>query len=174
MAAHHKILGRDRRTLEAVFRHPVPRNLAWSDASHLIERLGTAAQEPNGRFLFAIGTHKHVFHRPHTKDLTPEEITQLRKLLEAAGITPDSTDVVDKEGPAAAESAPIDMVVAVDHHEARLFTVEGTSETGRRLRPYDPHHFLHHLAHKQERELRGQREPEEPSYYAEIVAALAP
>lgn len=171
--AAHKILGRDRRTLEAVFRHPVPGNLAWSDASHLVERLGTTAQEPNGRLLFAIGTHKHVFHRPHTKELSPEEITQLRKFLEAAGITPDSADVVE-EGPPATESAPTDMVVAVDHHEARLFIIEGTAESERRLRPYDPHHFLHHLAHKQERELRGQREPEEPSYYAEIVAALAP
>lgn len=174
MAATHKILGRDRRTLEAVFRHPVPGNLAWSDASHLVERLGTTTQEPNGRLLFAIGTHKHVFHRPHTKELTPEEITQLRKFLEAAGITPESADVVDEQGPAAAEPASTDMVVAVDHHAARLFTIEGTSESGRRLRPYDPHHFLHHLAHKQERELRGQREPEEPSYYAEIVAALTP
>ena len=42
------------------------------------------------------------------------------------------------------------------------------------LRPYDPHHFLHHLTHRQERELRGQREPEEPSYYSEVAVALAP
>ena len=27
-----------------------------------------------------------------------------------------------------------------------------------------PHHFLHHLTHRQERELRGQREREDPSY----------
>src|SRR5215471_943200 len=107
MAGHHEILGRDRRTLEAVFRHPVPGNLAWSDALHLVERLGTSASEPNGRLLFAIGTHKHVFHRPHNKELTPEEITQLRKFLEAAGITPDSADVADEEGPTA-ESAPTD------------------------------------------------------------------
>ena len=65
------------------------------------------------------------------------------------------------------------MVVAIDHHQARLFTIEGSSETAHTLRPYDPHHFLHHLTHRQERELRGQREPEEPSYYAQIAAALA-
>ena len=172
MAADHTILGRDRRTLEAVFRHPVPGNLAWSDALHLVERLGTTRQEPNGRLLFAIGEHRHVFHRPHTKDLTPEEIAQLRKFLEAAGVTPDSPDVGEQQDHAA-ESASLDMLVAVDHHQARLFAIEDTSETARRLRPYDPHHFLHHLTHKQERELRGQREPEEPSYYSEIVAELA-
>jgi hypothetical protein len=173
MAEPHKILGRDRRTLEALFRHPIPGNLAWSDAWHLLERLGTTRREPNGRVLIAVGDHKFVFHPPHTKELTSEEITQLRKFLEGAGVTPDSAGVAAEED-SAAESATPDMVVAVDHHQARLFTIEGTSETGRRLRPYDPHHFLHHLAHKQERELRGQREPEEPSYYSQIVAALAP
>lgn len=172
MAELHKILGRDRRTLEALFRHPVPGNLAWSDAWHLLERLGTTRPEPNGRVLIAVGNQKFVFRPPHTKELTSEEVTQLRKFLEGAGVTPDSADVAEKDGPAAKSATP-DMVVAVDHHQARLFTIEGTSETGRRLRPYDPHHFLHHRAHKQERELRGQHEPEEPSYYSQIVAALA-
>ena len=173
MATPHRIVNRDRRTLEAVFRHPVTSNLAWSDALHLIERLGTARQEPNGRLLFTIGDHRHVLHQPHVKELTPEDVAQLRKFLESVGVTPDSVDVVAEENRADG-SATLDMVVAVDHHQARLFTIEGTSETERRLRPYDPHHFLHHLTHRQERELRGQREPEEPSYYGEIAAALAP
>jgi hypothetical protein len=173
MATPHRIFNRDRRTLEAVFRHPVPSNLAWSDALHLIERLGPTRQEPNGRLLLTIGDHRHVFHQPHIKELTPEDVAQLRKFLQSVGVTPDSVDVVAEENRADG-SATLDMVVAVDHHQARLFTIEGTSETERRLRPYDPHHFLHHLTHRQERELRGQREPEEPSYYAEIAAALAP
>jgi hypothetical protein len=173
MATPHRILNRDRRTLEAVFRHPVPGNLAWSDAMHLIERLGTARQESNGRLLLTIGEHSHVFHQPHAKALTPEDVAQLRKFLESSGVTPESVDVV-AEDERADGSVTLDMVVAVDHHQARLFTIEGTSETERKLRPYDPHHFLHHLTHRQERELRGQREPEEPSYYGEIAGALAP
>jgi hypothetical protein len=172
MATPRRIFNRDQRTLDAIFRHPVPNNLAWSDALHLVDRLGTARQEPNGRLLFTIGEHRHVFHHPHGKELTPEEIAQLRKFLEGAGVTPASVHAV--EGDRTVEAAMPDMVVAVDHHQARLFTIEGTSETARTLRPYDPHHFLHHLAHRQERELRGQREPEEPSYYSEIDTALAP
>jgi hypothetical protein len=81
-------------------------------------------------------------------------------------------DVVEEDR--GAESRTVDMVVAIDHHRTRLFTIEGASETARTLRPYDPHHFLHHLTHRQDRELRGQREPEEPSYYSQIAAALAP
>jgi hypothetical protein len=172
MATPHRVFNRDRRTLEAVFRHPVPNNLAWSDALHLIERLGTARQEPNGRLLITLGEHRHVFHQPHTKELTPEDVAQLRKFLESAGITPDSVQVAEETR--ADESSTLDMVVAVDHHQARIFTIEGRSGSERRLRPYDPHHFLHHLTHRQERELRGQREPEEPSYYLQIASALAP
>jgi hypothetical protein len=73
-----------------------------------------------------------------------------------------------------AESPTLDVIVAIDHHRTRLFTIEGASESTRTLRPYDPHHFLHHLTHKQDGELRGQREPEEPSYYSQIAVALAP
>jgi hypothetical protein len=172
LATAHRILNRDRRTLEAIFRHPVSSNIAWSDALHLTERLGSARQEPNGRLHLQIGEQRHVFHQPHAKALTPEEIAQLRRFLETAGVTPASVEVVEEER--VAESPTHDMVVAVDHHQTRLFTIEGASETATTLRPYDPHHFLHHLSHRQERELRGQREPEEPSYYAQIAAALAP
>src|SRR6516164_2163445 len=172
LATAHRILNRDRRTLEAIFRHPVSGNIAWSDAFHLIERLGTARQEPNGRMLFAIGEHRYVFHAPHAKELTPEEVAQLHRFLQAADATPTSVEVVEEEH--VAESPTTDMVVAIDHHQTRLFTIAGTSETARTLRPYDPYHFLHHLSHRQDRELRGQREPEEPGYYSAIAAALAP
>jgi hypothetical protein len=172
MATLHRILTRDRRTLEAVFRHPVASNLAWSDVVHLIDRLGAAHQEPNGRLLFAIGEHRHIVHEPHGKQLTPEQVSQLRKFLAGAAVTPESVVVADEGG--ALEAAAPDMVAAVDHHQARLFTIEGASATARTLRPYDPHHFLHHLSHRQELALRGQRDPEEPSYYSQIAAALAP
>ena len=172
MATPHRILNRDRRTLEAIFRHPVSSNIAWSDALHLTERLGTARQEHNGRLLVEIGEQRHVFHQHHAKALTPEEVGQLRRFLESAGVTPASVEVVEEER--SAESPPLDMVVAIDHHQTRLFTIAGASETARTLRPYDPYHFLHHLSHRQDRELRGQREPEEPGYYSAIAAALAP
>jgi hypothetical protein len=172
MATAPRILNRDRRTLEGIFRHPVPGSLAWSDALHLIERLGAVRQESNGKLLLTIGEQKHVIHEPHGKELTPEEIAQLRKFLETAGVTPATVDT--RGGDRAVEPASLDMVVAVDHHQARVFTIEGASRAARTLRPYDPHHFLHHLTHRQERELHGQREPEDPSYYARIAAALAP
>jgi phosphoheptose isomerase len=41
------------------------------------------------------------------------------------------------------------------------------------IRPYDPHHFLHHLSHKGQSRERGQRAPEEPAFYEQIAQALA-
>src|SRR5262249_125004 len=172
LAAPHRILNRDRRTLEAIFRHPISSNIAWSDALHLTERLGTSRQEHNGRLLLEVGGQRHVFHQPHAKALTPEEGAQLRRFLESAGGTPAPVEGIEEEHVAA--SPTLDMVVAIDHHQTRLFTIAGSAETARTLRPYDPYHFLHHLSHRQDRELRGQREPEEPSYYVGIAAALAP
>jgi hypothetical protein len=172
VAIPHRILSRDRRTLEAIFRHPAAHNIAWSDATHLIDRLGSAHQEPNGRVLFAIGEHRQVFHGPHDKELTQQEVAQLRGFLESAGVTPQSVTAVEENR--ATESQGFDIVVAIDHHQTRLFTIEGASESVRTLRPYDPYHFLHHLSHRQDRELRGQRQPEEPSYYSQIAAALVP
>jgi hypothetical protein len=173
MATRHRVLNRDRRTLEALFRHPVARNLAWADALHLVERIGSVRQEHNARLLLAIGEHRHVFHEPHGKELNAEEVQQLRKFLEGAGVTPATVDVIEEQDGGATAATPPDVVVAVDHHQARLYTIEGATESARTLRPYDPHHFLHHLTHRQEKELRGQREPEEPSYYSQITAALA-
>jgi hypothetical protein len=172
VATPHTVSKRDLRTLEAIFRHPVARNLAWSDALHLLEGLGAVHHEPNGKFQVAVNEHREVFHPPHDKEVTAEEIAQLRKFLDGAGVRPGAIEVRDEDR--APGSVTPDIVVAVDHHEARLFTIEGAAETARTLRPYDPHHFLHHLSHRQERELRGQREPEESSYYSAIAAALAP
>lgn len=101
MATRHRILRRDHRTLDAIFRHPVPMNLAWSDALHLVERLGSVRQEPNGRLLLAIGEHRHVFHEPHEKALNPEAVQQLRKFLDSVGITPATVDLVEDDEPAA-------------------------------------------------------------------------
>lgn len=73
----------------------------------------------------------------------------------------------------AAPGSAGDVLVVVDHHETRLFQLEGSGEPIQRtLRPYDPHHFLHHLAHKKESHYKGQRAPEDDAFYGQIAAAL--
>ena len=40
------------------------------------------------------------------------------------------------------------------------------------IRPYDPHRFRHHLTHKDLSRERGQRAPEDPSFYAGLAEAV--
>jgi hypothetical protein len=66
-------------------------------------------------------------------------------------------------------------MVVVDHHGTRLFHIDVGSDDASKhvIKPYDPHHFLHHLTHKDQSRERGQRAPEEASYYEQIARAVA-
>lgn len=75
--------GSDRRTHEALFHHPSSYNLRWQDAVHLhlFETLGTVAEKANNEYLFVTDEANHFMRRPHLKDLTSEEIRELRHFL---------------------------------------------------------------------------------------------
>jgi hypothetical protein len=79
--------------------------------------------------------------------------------------------------PAEADTArETDMLAVVDHHEARLYSLR-VGEKGaveQDLRPYDPHHFLHHFRHKDQSKEKGQKAHEDPKFYEQIAHALAP
>jgi stalled ribosome rescue protein Dom34 len=68
------------------------------------------------------------------------------------------------------------MVVAIDHHAAHIFNNPGETEHGKEvtIEPYDPHHFHHHLIHRKEAHYKGDRVPEETSFYEEVAKALVP
>jgi hypothetical protein len=163
--------GAHRRTLEALFRHPTAHNLEWNDVVTLIEKIGAVYRKPNDQFAFEVGGEHLVMHKPHTKDLTSSEVVDLRKLLERAGWSPDATS------PGTTSPAPAQptLMVVVDHHEAKIYRVERNSGGTVKwdVKPYDPHHFLHHLTHKDQSREAGQRAPEDPSFYERIGDTLA-
>ena len=70
---------------------------------------------------------------------------------------------------------PPTLMVVVDHHGAKIYRIASASggASKREITPYDPHHFLHHLAHKDQSREQGQRAPEDPSFYKRISDALA-
>jgi hypothetical protein len=159
------------RTLEAVFHHPVAHNLEWGNVVGLMEKIGTVHEKANNRFAFEVGGETHLMHKPHTKDLTSTEVVDLRHFLQRAGWSPGAPS----QAPAHTDPAPPSVMVVLDHHGAKLYHIDLTSgaSTGAELRPYDPHHFLHHLAHKDQSREQGQRAPEDPDYYRRIAAAVA-
>jgi hypothetical protein len=69
----------------------------------------------------------------------------------------------------------ITLMVVVDHHGAKIYRIDPGSghPSSHEIRPYDPHHFLHHLTHKEQSREEGQRAPEDPSFYKRISDALA-
>jgi len=144
----------------------LPHNLSWSEAVELIEDLGEVQPHGNDEFLFRVGSQRAFFKRPSTHDLGLEEVSRLRKLLKEAG--PSS----HLEGPAQSGR----MIVVIDHHTAHVYQDLGGSRPAdeRKVQPYDPFHFHHHLIHRKEAHYRGERVPEEDSFYEEVAKDVTP
>lgn len=139
----------------------LPHNLSWSEAVELVEHLGEVQPHGGDEFVFRVGSQRVFFKRPQTHDLGLEEVSRLRKLLKEAG--PGS----HAEEPAQSSR----MIVVIDHHAAHVYQDFGGSRPVDELevQPYDPYHFHHHLIHRKEAHYRGERVPEEDSFYEEIA-----
>ncbi|HSY06073.1 MAG TPA: hypothetical protein VK803_09000 [Steroidobacteraceae bacterium] len=157
------------RTLEALFRHPTSHNLEWQDVLSLIGSMGAVQVKGNNKLAFEVDGQRLVMPEPHSKDLTAAEVVDVRHFLQRAGRAPDARAPATAPQPAAAM-----LMVVVDHHDAKIYRIDASGNAAQReIRPYDPHHFLHHLTHKGQLREQGQRAPEDPAYYGLIAAALA-
>jgi hypothetical protein len=78
------------RTLEVIFKHPVPSNVGWKDCEKLLEALGAEISEGEGsRIRIVLNERKAIFHRPHPrKEIDKGALVSLRRFLENAGIKP--------------------------------------------------------------------------------------
>jgi hypothetical protein len=150
--------------LESLVAGKLPRNLSWNSVIDLIGNIGEVKPHGNDEFVFAVGSQKSFFKRPSGHDLAVEEISRLRKFLKEAGAL----------GMPANESQIGRMVVVVDHHVAHIYhdLGDGRSQGELTVKPYDPFGFHHHLIHRKEAHYKGERVPEEDSYYEEIAMDL--
>jgi hypothetical protein len=149
----------------------LPHNLSWSEAVELVEHLGEVQPHGNDEFVFVVNGQRVFFKKPHTHDLGVEEVSRLRKFLKEAG--PDA----HKSGARVEEPAqPGRMIVVIDHHAAHVYHDFGGSRPAdeHKVQPYDPYHFHHHLIHRKEAHYRGERAPEEDSFYEEIAKDITP
>jgi hypothetical protein len=163
--------GAHRRTLEALFRHPAAHNLEWMDVISLLENIGSVQRHANEKFALELAGEHYLLHRPHTKDLTGSEVVDLRHFLQRAGWSAAGAS------PAAVrrDPDPAPLMVVMDHHGAKIYHIgRGSGEpASHAITPYDPHHFLHHLTHKDQLREEGQRAPEDSSFYNRISKVLA-
>ena len=150
--------------LESLVAGKLPRNLSWSSVIDLIGHIGEVQPHGNDEFTFVVGSQRSFFKRPSGHNLAVEEISRLRKFLKGAGVP----------GMPAKASQIGRMVVVIDHHVAHIYhnLDEGRSQEEVTVKPYDPFGFHHHLIHRKEAHYKGERVPEEDSYYREIAMDL--
>jgi hypothetical protein len=152
----------------------LPRNLTWSAVTDLIAKIGEVQPHGHDEFVFVVGQKKEFFKRPSSHDLGVEEISRLRHFLHEAGVQAGApAEVPDKQAQAPSSGR---MVAVIDHHAAHVYHDRGVNppENDAAVKPYDPHGFHHHLIHRKEAHYKGERVPEEDSYYDQIAQDLGP
>ena len=82
---------KQRKTLELIFRDPVPSDIRWTDIETLFKGFGGIIEEREGsRICVKLNGVKLVFHRPHPKKITDKgAVKSVRKFLRDAGINHD-------------------------------------------------------------------------------------
>ncbi|WP_375456598.1 hypothetical protein [uncultured Methylobacterium sp.] len=136
-----------------------------------IGRVGSAEEKRDDKWGFTLAGRTATFLRPRDKDMDPREVERLRNLMEEAGLSAHSTEMM-LPSRVAAES---DALMVVDHHEARIYRLDPETFGGATvatLRPYNPQGHIHHLAHKEAGNFRGQRVPEDVGFYEGIIMTV--
>jgi hypothetical protein len=155
MSGHH------RRTYEALFRHPVAHNLEWHDVRSLLDALADVTEKHDGSLQAARNGQVLTLHVPKHKDAPVELVLDIRRFLEQSGA----------EAIPAPVTPGLDLLVVIDHHEAKVYRADMTGAGPHHLVPYDPHGFGRHL-HSQAEETDGKRKPERKSFYEAVAATL--
>ena len=75
-----------RDTLEKILNHPASGNVEWRQVRSLLEAVGTAVEEHNGKLKVTLGDETEVLQPPHSKDVDKQMIVDLRRMLTRAGI----------------------------------------------------------------------------------------
>ncbi|HEY2938172.1 MAG TPA: hypothetical protein VGJ27_00010 [Gaiellaceae bacterium] len=78
--------GEHRNTLERIFSHPSSGNVEWRQVRALLEAVGTATEEHNGKLRVTLGDETEVLQPPRGKDIAQQMIVDLRRMLRRAGL----------------------------------------------------------------------------------------
>ncbi len=164
--------GHHRKTLASIFRHPASHNVEWHDVLSLLNHAGAVTERSGGSYDVTIGAEPVVLSRPHGKDLAGDELRLLQAFLTRAGLSPEKHPVEEPGDDAAAEVAS-PCILMIDHHQARLFGLDGDATTPRVFKPEDADGSARRNTHKQGSEDHdGGHAPEDNAYYERISAEL--
>jgi hypothetical protein len=77
-----------RNTLRELFQHPVSHNIEWRAVISLLEAVGSVAEHHDGKLEVTVGSQNVFFNHPAGKDLDVQDVTDVRRMLTAAGLQP--------------------------------------------------------------------------------------
>jgi hypothetical protein len=80
-----------RDTLARIFEHPISHNIEWQAVLSLLEQVGTVQEGRDGSYHVTLGEETETFFRPRDKDVSSQQVVDLRKMLQAAGYGPEAT-----------------------------------------------------------------------------------
>lgn len=81
---------RHRKTLHAIFAHPINSNLDYKAVVHVLEQLGAEVENKSGNRI-GVTLNGHTVALTHVNhDLPKEEVVQVRKFLSACGVDPEA------------------------------------------------------------------------------------
>src|SRR5947209_15629995 len=116
-----------RGTYDAIFQHPISRNLHWREVRSMLEAMGDVAEEQNGNLKVTRNGQVLLLHQPR-KNMPPvQEILDIRRFLERSG-----------NPPAAPPAAGVHLLVVIDHRQARIHRAELHVSVPHRVTPHDP------------------------------------
>jgi hypothetical protein len=165
------VTGADRRTLDAIFRHPLAHNLSWREVVALMGTIGGADEKQNGDVLFHAGLEQLSMKTPHTKDLSVSDVMDLRHFLTRAGWSPDAA--ASSPTQARSEADAQSLIVVIDHAGAQVYRIDLFADDADGVTAHDPRQLLHHLERKRHDEDRDETYPADERFFEGVSAALA-
>jgi hypothetical protein len=162
-------------TLDALFAHPIQRNIAVSRVIALCRALGADVSQLDQNRLklqWAQGeeTWLHCGAGKGKQALNAEALLRLRQVLEQQGITPEHP-IPLTETPRGDQSHR--LVIRMDHRHSDVFHLVGTDVEHAVLRPHGVWGSDQRLSHRHERDIAGQRAPIDSDYLQRIEQAIA-
>ena len=80
--------GRHRDTLAQIFAHPVSHNIEWHAVVSLLEAIGTVTRHHDHKVEVTVGDGQAFIDPPSGKDIDPQTVVDLRRMLAEAGYEP--------------------------------------------------------------------------------------
>ena len=149
------------RTYEAIFRHPISRNLGWHDVHALFRQLGEINEEANGNLKVTRNGQTLILHPPRTKDVSEkDEVMSLRHFLERSETIPPETS-----------DAEAHWLLVINHHEARIFRSELRGAVPEQILPHEPDDYFRH-AYNSKDFSKGKEKPDPNSFFEPVAKAL--